>query len=101
MNIASDINEERVSVARKNALTADRPGRIRRFFSCLGPVLITGAADDDPSGEKLTGLALRFSKIFFVAPPSCQAMRFYDAGFGRRFPVFRGRRCWPALGCAG
>jgi NRAMP (natural resistance-associated macrophage protein)-like metal ion transporter len=26
------------------------PRRIRRFFSCLGPGLITGAADDDPSG---------------------------------------------------
>jgi NRAMP (natural resistance-associated macrophage protein)-like metal ion transporter len=27
-----------------------RPGRIRRFFSVLGPGLISGAADDDPSG---------------------------------------------------
>ena len=27
-----------------------RPGRVRRFFSELGPGLITGAADDDPSG---------------------------------------------------
>ena len=25
-------------------------GRFRRFFSNLGPGLITGAADDDPSG---------------------------------------------------
>jgi Mn2+/Fe2+ NRAMP family transporter len=30
----------------------DRPIRnpVRRFFSALGPGLITGAADDDPSG---------------------------------------------------
>jgi Mn2+/Fe2+ NRAMP family transporter len=26
------------------------PWRIRRFFAELGPGLITGAADDDPSG---------------------------------------------------
>lgn len=29
---------------------AKRPGRVRRFFDELGPGLITGAADDDPSG---------------------------------------------------
>jgi NRAMP (natural resistance-associated macrophage protein)-like metal ion transporter len=29
---------------------ARRPGRVRRFFAELGPGLITGAADDDPSG---------------------------------------------------
>src|SRR5690349_16775727 len=27
-----------------------RPGRVRQFFRELGPGLITGAADDDPSG---------------------------------------------------
>src|SRR5206468_2742098 len=27
-----------------------KPGPIRRFLSSLGPGLITGAADDDPSG---------------------------------------------------
>jgi Mn2+/Fe2+ NRAMP family transporter len=27
-----------------------RLGRVRRFFAELGPGLITGAADDDPSG---------------------------------------------------
>src|SRR5215469_8942640 len=26
------------------------PGRVRRFFAQLGPGLIAGAADDDPSG---------------------------------------------------
>jgi Mn2+/Fe2+ NRAMP family transporter len=29
---------------------AGRPNFVRRFFSKLGPGLITGAADDDPSG---------------------------------------------------
>jgi NRAMP (natural resistance-associated macrophage protein)-like metal ion transporter len=28
----------------------NRPGFVRRFFAVLGPGLITGAADDDPSG---------------------------------------------------
>ena len=28
----------------------ERPGVVRRFFSALGPGIITGAADDDPSG---------------------------------------------------
>lgn len=35
------------------AITGDgraRQGRVRHFFACLGPGLITGAADDDPSG---------------------------------------------------
>jgi len=30
--------------------TAKRPSLVRRFFSALGPGVITGAADDDPSG---------------------------------------------------
>ncbi len=29
---------------------AGKPGRVRRFLSVLGPGVITGAADDDPSG---------------------------------------------------
>src|SRR5437764_15485633 len=31
-------------------LTPERPGPLQRFFRDLGPGLITGAADDDPSG---------------------------------------------------
>jgi len=30
--------------------TARRPNFVRRFFSALGPGIVTGAADDDPSG---------------------------------------------------
>src|SRR2546429_5576431 len=33
-----------------NTPTAERRHRFRRFFASLGPGLITGAADDDPSG---------------------------------------------------
>src|SRR3954454_12087007 len=38
---------------RKNStpvVTPERQGPIERFFHSLGPGLITGAADDDPSG---------------------------------------------------
>ena len=38
------------SGSKSSAKTAAKPGRLRRFFSALGPGLITGAADDDPSG---------------------------------------------------
>jgi Mn2+/Fe2+ NRAMP family transporter len=33
-----------------DALVQSKPGILRRFFSALGPGVITGAADDDPSG---------------------------------------------------
>ena len=41
-------------------------GRVYRFFSNLGPGLITGAADDDPSGISTysvagAALAIRYS----------------------------------------
>jgi Mn2+/Fe2+ NRAMP family transporter len=29
---------------------SNKPNPVRRFFSLLGPGLISGAADDDPSG---------------------------------------------------
>ena len=32
------------------AQSGKRPGLLRRTFACLGPGVITGAADDDPSG---------------------------------------------------
>src|SRR6202521_2307363 len=34
-----------------------RPSLIRRFFSALGPGLVTGAADDDPSGVATYSIA--------------------------------------------
>jgi len=33
-----------------NQPNGKKPGRLQRFFSVLGPGVITGAADDDPSG---------------------------------------------------
>ena len=42
-------------------------GRFRRFFSNLGPGLITGAADDDPSGiatYSVTGAAFGYSLLW-------------------------------------
>jgi NRAMP (natural resistance-associated macrophage protein)-like metal ion transporter len=42
-------------------------GRFRRFFSNLGPGLITGAADDDPSGistYSVTGAAFGYAPLW-------------------------------------
>src|SRR6202050_1103376 len=33
-----------------DAESGDRPGSLRKIFAVLGPGVITGAADDDPSG---------------------------------------------------
>ncbi|MEO8430661.1 MAG: divalent metal cation transporter [Acidobacteriota bacterium] len=44
-----------------------KPGLVRRFFSALGPGLITGAADDDPSGVatySITGAQLGTSLLW-------------------------------------
>src|SRR5689334_1163735 len=44
-----------------------RPLRVRRFFSELGPGLITGAADDDPSGistYSVTGAAFGYAPLW-------------------------------------
>jgi len=43
------------------------PGRVLRFFSDLGPGLITGAADDDPSGistYSVTGAAFGYAPLW-------------------------------------
>src|ERR1700735_3587248 len=43
------------------------PGTIQRFFASLGPGLITGAADDDPSGigtYSVAGAALGYSILW-------------------------------------
>src|ERR1700677_3208766 len=46
---------------------ARNPGPVRRFFASLGPGLITGAADDDPSGigtYSVAGAALGYSILW-------------------------------------
>ncbi|HCX31690.1 MAG TPA: iron transporter [Blastocatellia bacterium] len=43
------------------------PGRVRQFFSELGPGLITGAADDDPSGistYSVTGASFGYAPLW-------------------------------------
>jgi len=48
-------------------LSQERPSRFRRFFADLGPGLITGAADDDPSGiatYSVTGAAFGFGPLW-------------------------------------
>src|SRR5262249_9785606 len=37
--------------------TGRRPGLVKRFFSALGPGLVSGAADDDPSGVATYSIA--------------------------------------------
>lgn len=47
--------------------TNQPPGRLHRFFAELGPGLITGAADDDPSGistYSVAGAAFGFSQLW-------------------------------------
>lgn len=45
----------------------NEPGHLRRFFAELGPGLVTGAADDDPSGistYSVAGAAFGFSQLW-------------------------------------
>jgi NRAMP (natural resistance-associated macrophage protein)-like metal ion transporter len=62
-------------VTSKNPSLKKRPpSHVRRFFAELGPGLITGAADDDPSGistYSVTGAAFGFAQlwtVFFAFP---------------------------------
>src|SRR5262249_9190173 len=54
--------------------TKESGGPVRRFFAELGPGLITGAADDDPSGistYSVAGAAFGFAQlwtVFFTFP---------------------------------
>jgi Mn2+/Fe2+ NRAMP family transporter len=53
--------------AGKHAARSVTPRRVRRFFGELGPGLITGAADDDPSGistYSVTGAAFGYAPMF-------------------------------------
>jgi hypothetical protein len=54
-SINSSKNLQRMNETERNTKEMIEPkphsvGRVRRFFANLGPGLITGAADDDPSG---------------------------------------------------
>jgi len=62
-------------------------GRFRRFFSNLGPGLITGAADDDPSGistYSVTGAAFGYAPLWtaIVSSPLMAAIQIMCARLG-------------------
>jgi Mn2+/Fe2+ NRAMP family transporter len=64
-----------------------RPGIVRRFFSALGPGLITGAADDDPSGVTTYSIAgaqmgTAFLWTAFITWPLMAAVQFMCARIG-------------------
>src|SRR6476660_553137 len=63
------------------------PRRTRRFFSELGPGLITGAADDDPSGigtYSMAGASLGFATLWtaILTFPLMSAIQFLCAKIG-------------------
>ena len=64
-----------------------RPGIVHRFFSALGPGLITGAADDDPSGVatySIAGAQMGTALLWtaFVTWPLMGAVQFMCARIG-------------------
>jgi Mn2+/Fe2+ NRAMP family transporter len=64
-----------------------KPGPVRRFFSILGPGLITGAADDDPSGVatySIAGAQLGTSMLWtaFITWPLMGCVQFMCARIG-------------------
>jgi len=64
-----------------------RPSLVRRFFSALGPGLVTGAADDDPSGVatySITGAQLGTSLLWtaFLTWPLMGAVQMMCARIG-------------------
>jgi Mn2+/Fe2+ NRAMP family transporter len=51
----------------KSAAAKVAPQRVRQFFAELGPGLITGAADDDPSGistYSVTGASFGYAPLW-------------------------------------
>jgi NRAMP (natural resistance-associated macrophage protein)-like metal ion transporter len=73
--------------AGKHADKEAAPRRMRRFFSELGPGLITGAADDDPSGigtYSMAGASLGFATLWtaILTFPLMSAIQFLCAKIG-------------------
>ncbi len=69
------------------ASIAEEPNPIKRFFKILGPGLITGASDDDPSGigtYAVTGASLGFSGLWTALAtfPMMAAVQFICAKIG-------------------
>src|SRR5258705_3001098 len=66
-NLDNRIDETNSVIAKTAGLKTRPPGRVRKFFSDLGPGLITGAADDDPSGistYSVTGASFGYSQLW-------------------------------------
>ncbi len=66
----------RATQGRPQRTAASAPARTERFFSELGPGLVTGAADDDPSGistYSITGAAFGYAPLW-IALFSCPLM---------------------------
>ncbi|HEV8422719.1 MAG TPA: hypothetical protein VGQ40_05195, partial [Chthoniobacterales bacterium] len=58
---------ETVKKTRKRVAEKMSPRRVRGFFAELGPGLITGAADDDPSGistYSVTGASFGYAPLW-------------------------------------
>jgi len=67
--------------------TDRKPGLVRRFFALLGPGLVTGAADDDPSGVAtytIAGAQLGTSLLWtaFITWPLMGCVQFMCARIG-------------------
>jgi len=100
--------------ARSFAATVDDrhpPGIIRRFFSALGPGLVTGAADDDPSGVttySIAGAQMGTALLWtaFITWPLMAAVQFMCArigtatGKGLADALGRKTPCWLLFGGA-
>lgn len=72
----SNVNETDSSIEKMAEAKPHSVGRVRRFFANLGPGLITGAADDDPSGistYSVTGASFGYMPLW-TAPFSFPLM---------------------------
>jgi len=78
---------------------AQRPlAGVRRFFSELGPGVVAGAADDDPSGiatYSSAGAALGTSLLWtaLITWPLMAAVQFMCARIGMVIDLLKSRRC--------
>ena len=82
----TDVTPAAVLGVREAALQRERSG-IRRFFKLLGPGLIVGASDDDPSGiatYAVTGATLGYSTLWImpVTLPMMMAVQYICARIG-------------------
>ncbi len=85
MNAAATEKTDNELMPRQKALEEKNP--IKRFFQVLGPGLITGASDDDPSGigtYSVAGASLGFSTLWLalVTLPMMAAVQYSCAKIG-------------------